>query len=361
MDGIVVPVDRPVQNGAMDPNLKFDGFVTLNSDLNNPIRSIANLLFIKDKLIVLDNETDFHHIHVFDANSGIYLYNIGKITETNDPRNGIKGISDVAYNPTNNEIRILSRGHLSFSDYDLAGNFLRSIPIGAFGDHLAYLSPNEWVVYNELTSTEITGLNYLLFYNNQGDLLKRSMAYNTNQDNIGYQFTGFLRRSGDNIWFSPPFSDTIFLIENQKASPTYSLQLGANALPVNLRASHVNGNDLLDATYLDEGLFANGRFLVFTFQRSRKMLLGIYDAEQNVFFDSENSDKSKPINQLLRAGKVFTKNSHTFALVLTPYQIQRFMTKFDRSEWEKLAPGLFDRAEQKIPDDQWYVLYFSFK
>ncbi|MCC6412045.1 MAG: 6-bladed beta-propeller [Saprospiraceae bacterium] len=350
---------QPVQNADWSKILELKGFVPLSTP--EPFKIISNILFVEDKIITLDVDTDFEAIRVFDGKTGKYLYNIGKRTETDNPAEGYNGVIDIAYNPDRKQLRLLSNGQLRLSDYDLNGKYQGSVKYDFYGSDLAYLGNDQWVVYNELYANETIGHHYLVFYNSKGEIINKALPYKKSLNGNAFDFAGYLMRSGNEVWFNAPFNDTVFSVTGTQAIPRYRM-LDSITLQTGKSRDKIYGDGVSDEVFLEEGFFSNGRYVVFPFVRSSKVPLGIYDTQKNLFMDSGNLDKSVLFNKLCMSFTIFPKDASTFAMVEGSGYLQKIMKQGDRSDWEKVAPGLYDQVMNDADaSGRQYLLFFGFK
>jgi len=357
-----IPVNNPTALADWSELLEFKGFLPLSTDVTHQVLYVDNLLFVEDKIIALDVDTEFSAVRVFDGKTGKYLYDIGKYVQSDDPEQGIYGIMDIAWNPDRKYLRVLSSGQNCFSDYTLDGTYLGSVKTGMFGEGLVYLGDDKWLFYNEHNSSDQAGNNYLLFFNGIGELTSRDFPYAETRNGFGYVHTGYLMRSGNDVWFSPPLSDTVYSVVGDAVQPQFELNLGPGAVPVARRDSHIVGNEILKYDILDEGFFSNGRYCVFPLKKGRTMPVGIFDTATERFYDSGNLDKSVPLNNLFRITRLFVKDDKTFVIVKPVQHLKLAVKNADRTAWEALAPGLYDLVIATPEDiDNPILFYFKFK
>lgn len=104
-----------------------------------------------------------------------------------------------------------------------------------------------------------------------------------------FEFTGYVWRSGNEVWLNPPFRDTVYSVPGAQVIPRYRM-LDSVALTTGQSSTKNYGDDFSEEISLEEGFFSDGRYLVFPFLRNLKLQLGIYDSEKNLFMDSRNLD-----------------------------------------------------------------------
>ncbi|NUO02177.1 MAG: hypothetical protein HUU01_16345 [Saprospiraceae bacterium] len=138
--------------------LQFKGSAMLDvndlSDIDR-FRGASKIIFKDDKAIVFDNDSDFQNIWTFDAESGKRLARISLTEEVNK-------MGDLTLTKQGSVLGLIP-GKRSFGVLDADGNVSSTLPNGVIGDGLATLSNGEYLVYNEYSATDISGLYQLLF------------------------------------------------------------------------------------------------------------------------------------------------------------------------------------------------------
>lgn len=356
----IVPMSHSTSGNKLSDILSLDGFTVLETSDNTSLRSVSEVYFKNGKVIVLDNQTDFQDIWAFDEATGKFLQKIGH--QSRNDADGYEGLNDLALNPSSDEIVGLVAGKMAFMHYDQNGNLQKTLPNGVYGDEIEMLANGGYLVYNEYGASDISGLNFLLFYDKEGNLLKRTLSYPERCDGNSYDGVGFLSRSDGTIWFNPPFCDTVFEIEGFKAIPRYQFDFGQSSIPEQLRWRKLTGWDVDEYSYLKEGFVKLGRFVVVQYFDKQRLKIGIFDEQTGKFLSLYEAEKDF-LYELAQVGKIFSKENSSFALVLEPRRIRYLFNKklLDETELAKHHPELLAAVKNNASSNNPIMLYFSFK
>lgn len=340
--------------------LTLEGFTALTPSENDPLRSIRKAVFLNDKIIVLDNRTDFKNIYAFDEKTGVFLNRIGYQSES---EGGYNEVYDIVPEPETNNIICLVAGKMAFMTYNLSGNPVSILPNGMYGQHMAVLPDGSYIVYNEFGATDISGMFHLIFYDKSGNLIKRMDPYPPTSDGWGYEYAGFLASGNNKIWFNPPFSDTIFSVSKNNFSPAYVLDFKGKEVPVEVRKKKLSGWDTDNNSFLCEGFATAGQYAVFHIFDEHKTVLGIFDSASGNFYNARDFNENDWLYPLIQVGDIFQKNNNSFALVLEPRRI-RYMMRNNKINMEELGrkhPGLARTLADKDSENKYILLYLSTK
>jgi hypothetical protein len=359
-DAAVVPISHSVSGSNLSDILSLDGFTVLETSTNTSLRSIGEVYFQNGKIIILDNQTDFQNIWVFDEPSGKFLRKIGRQSEAD--AEGYDGLNDLALSHTGDELVGLVAGKMAFMHYDLSGNLRKKLPNGVFGDEIEMLLNGGYLVYNEYGASDISGLNFLLFYDKDGNLMKRMLPYPQACDGNSYEGVGFLSRSEGAIWFSPPFCNTVFEIEGFNAVPRYQFDFGQSSVPESLRWQKLTGWDVDNYSYLREGFVKMERFAIVQYFDKQRFKTGIFDEQTGKFLDLLEAEQDF-LYELPQVGRIFHKGNTSFAVVLEPRRISYLLKEklLDTAELEKQHPDLLEALKNIGSNSNPILLYFSFK
>lgn len=316
----------------------IDGHTKIEKTDQHPVRSIVDVLFSGNDLFILDGATDFQNIWAFDI-QGNYLGTIGHYNESQPE--GYAGLNDFCLSRNGEEIIALDAGKLSFKQYDRQGNLQKNLPNGMYGENVELLDDGSYVVYNEYGASEISGLHHLLIFDREGNLVKRMYPYASNQEGMAYQFTGFLTRSSNELWFSPPFSDTVYSVQKSRITPEYVFDFGENAIPEPMRSGKLDGWAADPYSYLTASFVKTGKLTIFEYFANQRVNLGIYDDISGAFLGF-NDARSDAFSELLRVGKIYPKDANSFAFVLNDLRIRYLVqkNKLDVAYLEQHHPAL---------------------
>ncbi|MEZ4920701.1 MAG: 6-bladed beta-propeller [Saprospiraceae bacterium] len=364
-DGLTTYLNTELQAGSVNISDLFytNGYTILETSPESELRSLHKVLFVDDKVIVVDNETDFHNALVFDEGSGRFLTKIGNQTDINDPQNGYMSLMDISHIPGTNTVRIISSGQNAFIDYSLStGEYLRHYPSGQFGDDIAVFEDGKSVVYNEFNSSEYTGTNHLIFYDEKGNLTGRMHSYERGKDHAGFLFTGFLSKIGNDVWFNPPFSDTIYKVEYQSVTPKFVFGFGGKTLPEGMKNKSA-GINLLDYSFLNEDFFTDGSFSIAATTEKEKIHIYAFDhSNSNLSIDLRATNPSDPLYHLFQSGRIFPKDSKTFGFAILPTRLNYLISKnkITKEALDNVLPGLYDKAAALDRSGNPIIIYLSF-
>lgn len=340
--------------------LALKGFTILQDAGIQPLRSISKILFTDNSIIILDAETDFQDIYRYELSTGNYINKIGRQSEL---EGGYNELYDIDLNIEKNQIIGFSTGNTSFMMYDFQGNLVRQMRHGALGEGFAVLPDGGYVIYNEFGATKISGYNFLVFYDKQGNVVKQALPYPKSLDNIGYRNTDFLRHSGQDIVFSPPFSDTLYAIRNKKIVPIHIFDFMGKAVPDSMRLQQLTSDKIINMSYLAKGVVTSKNLTLFRFVERNRARLGIFNDTKKLLFNDRFIDKNDPLNELIEDGEIFPKGNNQFALVLDPSRIYYLA----RTNWLKSAilaeryPDLKRAIEESVNTSKYILLYFEAK
>ncbi|GAB4488117.1 MAG: hypothetical protein OHK0019_04020 [Saprospiraceae bacterium] len=354
-----ININTPVTTQDLSSLLFIEGFTSIQDNNNSfSLRGINKILFADGKLIILSNETDFQDILVFDEKSGVFLNKIG---HQSDLKDGYEGLNDIILD--GKEIRASVAGKMSFMNYDFSGKLVSTVKNGVFGEELELCEGHDqYIVYNEYNSSEISGLNHLLFYDKKGNLLKKSYPYSKEQDGNGYSFAGFLSKSRDNIWFNPSFCDTVYSVTPHKIVPRYIFEFGQFAMPRSVRAKKLTGWDTDRYTFLGESFVDLDEHLVFNYFEDRRIKLGVYDKQTGNYISFKDS-KEDFLKELVQGDIIFPKENNSFALVLRSSRVLYMLKKqlLNLEEIERNYPELAMTLKNITPNSNPIILYLRLK
>lgn len=311
-----VRIENPSSGFYLSDIFSLKGFTALKTENMKGIdrfHGISKLLFSDNKIIVFDNESDFQNIWFFDAVTGELL---GKI----DHQMYDKEISDIDLNK-NGEISALVAGKRSFFNYSTEGRLLSTVPNGVIGDKIVCLEDGARLVYNEYSATDISGYHQLLLFDKKGNLQSRIYPYPPGIDNFAYTLSGFISKSDNTVWFAPPFCDTVYEVAGKKLTPRYTFDFGRDAVPEALRSQKISGWDVHQNAYLSEDFVKTGHFLIFDYFKNQKMNIGLFDEKNMQFYKTKDASKYY-LYGLLGYGRLFPKDDHTLAFLLTGPQLK---------------------------------------
>lgn len=356
--GVKIPISQSQRNDIQLSNLlTCTSYVTLSPSKDCTIRSIHKVIFTNDKIILLDNQTDFRDVWAFD-NQGNYLQELSSEGDASTQHKGLNDIS--AYQ---NELTLLSAGKRQFLNYSIDTKDISVMANGSIGDMMERADNGNYILYNEHSGTEATENNYLVFFDKKGNLLKREMPYAIEKENVAYGYTGFLLRSGRQIWFNQPFSNTVYEVRAQgEMTPRYELDFGSSNVPADLLNKKIRLPDVENLGFLHEWFVKNGHMIQFEYQLNNRICHGMFDENTGQFCDFRNI-AADAYSRLFSRGTVMPKSEEEFILVLRAEQIESLMDDHlvEKNVLNNLSAGLGDAIETAYNQQQPVILSFRYK
>ena len=326
------------------------------------VRDIRKFSFIPDGTIVaLDNGSDFQNIWRFDSH-GMFLNKIGYQDSHAD--NAFDGLNNITYDANSQEIVCLAAAKKSFMKYGLDGSFRGSIFNGIYGDDLIVTNDQKhtYLVYNEYNPSIVSEKYNLLFYNEMGDLTERSAPYDPKKNGSGYEMSGFIQQSNNQIWFSKPFCDTVFLVKGVKPIPAYVLNFGDVKPRMDTKSEMINQLPNLQA-YLGRSFIKIGNYALFDFVMDQRLQTGVLDEKSGKIIRLRETNPSDKLYPLLQLGDIYPKDNHTFAFVIHPSSVRYLISgnKLDLSYFQEKYPELADILSNYGKSNAPLILYFGLK
>lgn len=283
------------------------------------IKSIRKVIFTTDRIIILDNETDLKNVWMFD-DQGNYLR---KLAEEGEGTNQYKGLNDMsAYKE---EITLLSAAKHTFLNCSTTDRRTKAIFNASIGDMMERTNEGGYVLYNEYSSTDATLNNYLVFYDKECHLIEAKMPYDFEKEGISYSWSGFLSRSDNRIWFSPPFNNTIYEVDEKKrVIPRYQFDFGKYNIPDSVESKNMRPPYVEYYGFAGEWFVKSGNLVQFEYFLNMRVCRGIYDESTGRFCDLRNVARDA-FSGLFSRASVMPKNGDEFALVLRAEQVESLM------------------------------------
>lgn len=355
MGGALIHVTETQRNDVKLGDLIVPtGFVDLKPSGECSIRSIQKLVFLNDAILIQDSESDFDNIWVFD-NSGHFKQAIGQ-------QEPLEEFGVNAMCALGDKISLLFPSRHSFYTFDQVGAPPRILKNSAFGDMMERLENGHYILYNEHNPTEVTGNNYIVMYDKDGNLLKKQMPYNPEKNAFGYNYTGFLTRSGKDIWFSPPMSDIVYEVNDRGCFPRYEFDFGSKKLPPDLASTAARGSDIQSYSFLNERFVTNMHFIQFEYQSDGGVCHGMFDETTGQSINLRNI-RNDCLSNLFSRGTVMPKDEDEFVLVLRTNQVQSLVKNnlIDQAALNTAYGGLGDALLQAANDNHDFLAYFTYK
>jgi 6-bladed beta-propeller len=334
--------------------MQISGFSSLKVTGDCNIRTINNVIFKGDNIVVLDNDTDFKNIWLFNQN-GDYLQKIGK---QGDEDGAYDYLSGIAWYKDN--LICVDAAKNSFFEYDLKGIVHQKIPNGLYGDDVETDEQGNIFAYNECGASEFSGLNYLIVFDKDGNIINKMMPYPKEKDDLSFGYTGTLCKSDNKIWFTPPFSSTIYQVDSKNCIPKYQFDFGEQNIPSNLLEQKINSSDIRDYGFLTEYFAKVGTSLLIETQVKSMIRHGLYNELNQNFYDL-NSMERDCLSKLILRGTVINKNNEEFALILRANQVKKLIEQnlVDFDALDTQFAGLGQTFKSMAGNETPVLIYFK--
>ena len=234
-DSLIHPID--VHIDLANNCLPFDSLVTkasyvkLETTRDNLIGRISQLLFVADKIIVVDARRS-KTITVYDE-KGHYLNRIGSLGQ--GPHE-YGSLDDVMLTPDKKMLAITDLGHDCIKYYDFNGDYIKSVKIPYWFCNCEFLTDNILAGYY-LSGIVLPGGNPeykpLLAVTD----LSKNILYTAFKCYYSKYFTSSilkpLRKFDDHVFFNNPNTDSIFVLTKSGPRLRYHLNIeGANKIKI---------------------------------------------------------------------------------------------------------------------------------
>lgn len=342
-------------NHSFVEDLEITGLSVLASPSNELVRSIDNVLFDDHHLYVVDADTDFHALYVYDE-SGKFVRKIGNYSET--AAESYTDISGVCIH--DGTVSILSSGNRKILNYDTQGKLLSEITTGVIGDALERDDEGNYYVYNEHVILPVSENYSIVVFDKSGNLISRQMPFDKGKNNWGSGFSGFMIKNNGQILCSPVYSDTIFAIHPKNNEPYVEFDFGAGSIPTHLKNKKISGFEVDPYSFLNEYVAVGGNHVLFEYQNQSRICHGAYNMSTGAM---TQWSRDNILAKLLLNGSVIHKEKDEFAVILRSEQIKGFLQQnnINEAELDHFYPGLGAKILSAAGNNQPAVIYFRFK
>lgn len=357
-------INIKINNGTNKTSLSLtdilipNSFVTLKGISPLDLRSIEKVLFTRSgNILVLDNKYDFQNLYMFDRD-GFFIKEVGAQGTGQFEH---EFLADVGL--FKDEITLLASGQRAFYNYSENDNQNPTVVAnGATGNMFARDLKGNYFLYNEHSSTNETGMHYIIVYDKHGNLINRFFPYHESRENQGYGYTGFLNKSGDDIWFCPPFGNTVYKVSENGITSIFQFDFGEASVTEQMANKKVKGMELSSFGFLNESFIKHNNLIQFEYQFNNMVLHGFYDINSNKFLNNK-SFQQDVLSSLYASGRIMPYNENSFNLVLAKEQTSYLfrMKKLDISGLNSLQPGLGNALEEAGKNEIPFLINFAYK
>lgn len=326
-----IDVDMSKTDLPFDSLMKFSSFIKLETTSENLVGSISQILFTKDRIIVVDRDNS-NSISVYDM-TGKFLNKIG--------RHG-KGPSEyvflwqVSLSYDRSMVVITDQGSSKLKYFDLNGNFIKAV------SQPYWCISSEFIDETTIAVFESRGINLKDKDKSKPQLVITGLDGKViNSDFPSYQSQSFnyvtefpLIQFESNLLFNPSFCDTIYKVLKEGFFPYYHLnikneeQIIINESTTNdklneqldKRKVYFNGDyiELKDAVIFEmmgQGL-RGIRFFIYSKQKNKSFYCNgtYYDTRLIFFMDKKFLYKDNSIVTQVQAEKILLYKNELYRL-----------------------------------------------
>lgn len=324
-----IDVDMSKTDLPFDSLMKFTSFIKLETTSENLVGDISQILFTKDRIIVVDRDVS-HSISVYDMN-GKFLNKIGKIGQG---PNEYAFLWQVTLSNDKSMIIITDQGSSKLKYFDLNGNFIKAI------NQPYWCISSEPIDEKTIAIFESRGIDLknkskpqLVITGLDGKIIHSNFpSYQSQSFNFITEFP--LRQFENNLLFNPSFCDTIYKVSKEGTFPYYHLNIKDGEQIVinesitndkldeqlNKRKVYFNGDyiELKDAVifeFMGQGL-RGIRFFIYSKQKNKSLYCNgtYYDTRLIFFMDKKFLYKDNSIVTQVQAEKILLYKKELYRL-----------------------------------------------
>lgn len=252
-DTIRIDTTHSIRSKQLIANIKI---IKLETSSSNLIGQIDKLLWIKDKIIVVDKRKA-KTIFVFDE-TGHYLNSIGRIGRAPDEYIGIDDVSSI---PGTDYVSVLDRGTKKVKIFDLNGKFIRAEETPLYLNSIEYFNQNQKIgsLIGRYPNDAKEYQGYSLFtFGKNWNIINYSFK-DPFKASFKYTSTNTQKKYGNDIYYTPPFENIICQIDQNGIINNYLIDFLKNGIP-EYQTFHSSDRDfqkLLMAYNYFDGIFCD--------------------------------------------------------------------------------------------------------
>ena len=216
-------IDLDKNTLPFDSLMDFVSFVKLETTEDNLIGGISQILFVNNKIIVVDFDVS-KTITVYDE-SGKYLNNIGKLGQ---------GPGEYAYlghvflTPDRSTVVVVDMGSGNLKYFGLDGNFIKSVKFPFWFSRCEFINDNiiagHYSGGNMVQKNNVSYKPQLVITDLKGNILSSGFQSFYSKNFASTTFMPLLKFDNEVI-YCPPFSDTIYHVSEKGLCPLYHLNI----------------------------------------------------------------------------------------------------------------------------------------
>ena len=206
-----------------DSLMDFVSYVKLETTGDNLVGAISQILFVKDKIIVVDSDVS-KTITVY-SESGKYLNKIGKLGQGPEE---YAYLEHVALTPDKSMVVVVDMGSGNLKYFGLDGDFIKSVKFPFWFSNCEFISNDIIVGHysggNMIQKNNVSYKPQLVITDLKGNILSSGFQSFYSKNFASTTFMP-LRKFDNEVIYCPPFSDTIYHVSEKGLCPLYHLNI----------------------------------------------------------------------------------------------------------------------------------------
>jgi len=216
-------IDLDKNTLPFDSLMDFVSFVKLETTEDNLIGGISQILFVNNKIIVVDFDVS-KTITVYDE-SGKYLNNIGKLGQGPEE---YAYLGHVILTPDKSTVVVVDMGSGNLKYFGLEGNFIKSVKFPFWFSRCEFINDNiiagHYSGGNMVQKNNVSYKPQLVITDLKGNILSSGFQSFYSKNFASTTFMPLLKFDNEVI-YCPPFSDTIYHVSEKGLCPLYHLNI----------------------------------------------------------------------------------------------------------------------------------------
>ena len=216
-------IDLDKNTLPFDSLMDFVSFVKLETTEDNLIGGISQILFVNNKIIVVDFDVS-KTITVYDE-SGKFLNKIGKLGQGPEE---YAYLGHVILTPDKSTVVVVDMGSGNLKYFGLEGNFIKSVKFPFWFSRCEFINDNiiagHYSGGNMVQKNNVSYKPQLVITDLKGNILSSGFQSFYSKNFASTTFMPLLKFDNEVI-YCPPFSDTIYHVSEKGLCPLYHLNI----------------------------------------------------------------------------------------------------------------------------------------
>ena len=216
-------IDLDKNTLPFDSLMDFVSFVKLETTEDNLIGGISQILFVNNKIIVVDFDVS-KTITVYDE-SGKFLNKIGKLGQGPEE---YAYLGHVILTPDKSTVVVVDMGSGNLKYFGLDGNFIKSVKFPFWFSRCEFINDNiiagHYSGGNMVQKNNVSYKPQLIITDLKGNILSSGFQSFYSKNFTSTTFMP-LRKFDNEVIYCPPFSDTIYHVSEKGLCPLYHLNI----------------------------------------------------------------------------------------------------------------------------------------